>query len=794
VSLSALPAGSYKVRVSDKLLGGGGGFVVRASFDATPAGNDGCCDAIAIAVPSVTLGTTVGATAELPAPPACTGPIGTGGQTFNYTNGVWYSLSVGTTQTVTLDTLASSYDSKVWVFDASAGCGALSCVTANDDIQSSPFQSKVSFVAVGGVPYRVLVAPFSATTGSFTLTATGNPTPANDDCFSPTVLVGASGVQFGTTVGATDVNNTTSGAQPSCNTAYGFFDVWYQYTSPCDGVFTASTCGAYDTLLSIHSSCPTGSTNNQLTGACNNDGGAGCTPGSRVSVSLTSGQVVLIRVAGAVGAAPAGSFTLSYGLPDADGDGTPDCLDGCPLDPNKIDPGQCGCGIPDTDGDGDGIADCVDNCAFLANPGQEDVDGDGVGDACDNCPVTPNPSQADDDGDGAGNACDNCPSINNPGQEDVDGDGVGDDCDNCPSAANPGQTDVDGDGAGDACDNCPVTANPGQADADADGIGDACDNCPANSNPGQADGDGDGVGDDCDNCPASANPGQADAVGDGVGDDCDNCPANPNAGQQDNDGDGVGDACDNCPSMANPGQQDSDGDGLGDDCDNCPLDANPGQDDCDGNGVGDVCEISSGAQFDCNLNGIPDNCETDCNLNGKADECDIAAGTSLDLNQNGIPDECEAQNGTPYCFGDGSGTPCPCLNFAFPGEGCANSTSRGTRLYNGGGTSVLLDNAALISIQGPPNKACLYFTGMASLGNGTPFYDGLLCLTPTKRFTGQNFNPQGVVVRTQPVAASGNLIVPGSTWNFQLWHRDPQGSPCGQLTNLSNALSITFTP
>ncbi|MFZ5563722.1 MAG: choice-of-anchor Q domain-containing protein, partial [Thermodesulfobacteriota bacterium] len=45
---------------------------------------------------------------------------------------------------------------------------------------------------------------------------------------------------------------------------------------------------------------------------------------------------------------------------DTDGDGTPDNEDGCPNDPDKIDPGACGCGVPDTDSDDDGIADCVD--------------------------------------------------------------------------------------------------------------------------------------------------------------------------------------------------------------------------------------------------------------------------------------------------------------------------------------------------------------------------------------------------------------------------------------------------
>lgn len=45
---------------------------------------------------------------------------------------------------------------------------------------------------------------------------------------------------------------------------------------------------------------------------------------------------------------------------DADGDGTPDSADGCPLDPEKTAPGACGCGVPDTDADQDGIADCKD--------------------------------------------------------------------------------------------------------------------------------------------------------------------------------------------------------------------------------------------------------------------------------------------------------------------------------------------------------------------------------------------------------------------------------------------------
>lgn len=50
------------------------------------------------------------------------------------------------------------------------------------------------------------------------------------------------------------------------------------------------------------------------------------------------------------------------GDPDADLDGVPDCLDGCPGDEYKADSGVCGCGVADGDADEDGLSDCLDDC------------------------------------------------------------------------------------------------------------------------------------------------------------------------------------------------------------------------------------------------------------------------------------------------------------------------------------------------------------------------------------------------------------------------------------------------
>jgi parallel beta-helix repeat protein len=112
---------------------------------------------------------------------------------------------------------------------------------------------------------------------------------------------------------------------------------------------------------------------------------------------------------------------------DSDGDGVGDNGDGCPDDHNKTAPGDCGCGVADTDTDGDTHADCND--AFPDDPDEwADSDSDGVGDNADPCPYDP-----DDDIDGDGVCGDVDAFPNDPNEwEDSDGDGIGDNSDPCP--------------------------------------------------------------------------------------------------------------------------------------------------------------------------------------------------------------------------------------------------------------------------------------------------------------------------------------------------------------------------
>jgi hypothetical protein len=82
---------------------------------------------------------------------------------------------------------------------------------------------------------------------------------------------------------------------------------------------------------------------------------------------------------------------------DSDGDGVANCKDSCPSDLGKTSPGACGCGVTDTDSDGDGVANCKDSCPNDSGKTSLGACGCGVADT-------------DSDGDGTPNCQDSCPS------------------------------------------------------------------------------------------------------------------------------------------------------------------------------------------------------------------------------------------------------------------------------------------------------------------------------------------------------------------------------------------------
>jgi hypothetical protein len=172
-----------------------------------------------------------------------------------------------------------------------------------------------------------------------------------------------------------------------------------------------------------------------------------------------------------------------------------DCNDECPDDPDKIEPGECGCGESDTDTDDDGTADCNDGCPadpLKTSPGvcgcgtaDTDTDSDGTPDCSDGCPDDPDKTEpgvcgcgvadTDTDGDGILDCNDECPADPNKTEPGVCGCGASD-------------TDTDGDETADCNDGCPddpLKTSPGDCgcgvpdtDMDEDGISDCIDTAP----------------------------------------------------------------------------------------------------------------------------------------------------------------------------------------------------------------------------------------------------------------------------------------------------------------------------
>ncbi|MGE4618647.1 MAG: HYR domain-containing protein [Planctomycetota bacterium] len=76
--------------------------------------------------------------------------------------------------------------------------------------------------------------------------------------------------------------------------------------------------------------------------------------------------------------------------------------------------------------------------------------------------------------------------------------------------------------------------------------------------------------------------------------------------------------------------------------------------DCNGNNNPDVCDISTGTSTDCNLDGIPDDCQPDCDGDGIPNSCEIEQGSAFDCDEDGMPDGCEISSGTEVdCDSDG---------------------------------------------------------------------------------------------------------------------------------------------
>ncbi len=155
----------------------------------------------------------------------------------------------------------------------------------------------------------------------------------------------------------------------------------------------------------------------------------------------------------------------------------------------------------------------------------------------------------------------------------------------------------------------------------------------------------------------------------------------------------------------------------------------------------------------------------------------------------------------PFCFGDGSGTACPCGNTSAPGanSGCLNSLAMGGHLTSIGNASIAADTFTLVAT-GMLNGSALYFQGTTQVngGLGVVFGDGLRCAGGTiSRLSAGVMNVGGASQYPSPgdplISVTGSDSA-GSVRTYQCWYRNA-GAFCAPATfNLTNGLQTTWQP
>lgn len=159
-----------------------------------------------------------------------------------------------------------------------------------------------------------------------------------------------------------------------------------------------------------------------------------------------------------------------------------------------------------------------------------------------------------------------------------------------------------------------------------------------------------------------------------------------------------------------------------------------------------------------------------------------------------------ARSGTPYCFGDGSGTACPCANNGFAGHGCRNGKYvEGGLLTDTGLASVSSDTLVLSGRFISGKARVVSGTSQLAGGNGIPFGDGLRCVGGSLIYTKVHV-PNGIGEVNFPTAGELPLSVlgfssPGTVRHYQIVYLDKKLFYCTpKQDNGTNGMSIVWLP
>jgi hypothetical protein len=145
---------------------------------------------------------------------------------------------------------------------------------------------------------------------------------------------------------------------------------------------------------------------------------------------------------------------------------------------------------------------------------------------------------------------------------------------------------------------------------------------------------------------------------------------------------------------------------------------------------------------------------------------------------------------TASVYAPGGGASCFMANYCTTSP---NSAGPGATILGSGSTSVAANDFAVSTFTNPVGQSGIFFMGDAQ--SALPFGNGIRCAGGSiTRYSVQQTDGLGeasLAIDNTTAPALGK-IVPGSTWNWQWWYRDPMGG--GAAFNTSDGLTVSYCP
>jgi hypothetical protein len=154
---------------------------------------------------------------------------------------------------------------------------------------------------------------------------------------------------------------------------------------------------------------------------------------------------------------------------------------------------------------------------------------------------------------------------------------------------------------------------------------------------------------------------------------------------------------------------------------------------------------------------------------------------------------------TSFCAGNFVGTTCvACGNNGAAGRGCANSSFANGALLESSGVASLAGDTLVLTARDIPGPG-LFFQADGVTGTPFTFGDGMLCATSGIIRLGVVFPTSGVAsypggLTPNPISVAGAPIVANDVKHYQCWYRDAAVFCSTDTYNLTQGLTLTWTP